>query len=78
MKQVEIEIENKALFVQRINEALIECGAHRYDYLAETPMTYEVDEHGEEWVRIEGMEHKRANVSIDSLPALMTDIRPLL
>ena len=41
-------------------------------------MVYEVDDHGEEWVRIEGVDHKRANVSIDSLPALMTDIRPLL
>lgn len=67
-----------ALIVQRINEALIECGAHRYDYLVATPMVYEVDDHGEEWVRIEGVDHKRANVSIDSLPALMTDIRPLL
>lgn len=28
--------------------------------------------------RIEGMHHERANVGIDSLPALMTDIRPLL
>lgn len=73
-----MDVENKALFVQRINEALIECGAHRYDYLAETPMVYEVDEHGEEWVRIEGMDYKRASVNIDSLPALMTDIRPLL
>lgn len=75
---MEIEAEDKALFVQRINDALVECGAHRYDYLAETPMVYEVDDHGEEWVLIEGVDHKRANVSIDSLPALMTDIRPLL
>lgn len=36
----EIEEEDKALFVQRINEALIECGAGRYDWLRETPMEY--------------------------------------
>ena len=36
----EIEVEDKALFVLRINEALIECGAGRYDWLRETPMEY--------------------------------------
>ncbi len=75
---MEIEVEDKALFVRRINESLVECGARRYDYPADTPMVNVVDEHGEEWVRIEGMDHKQASVSVDSLPALMTDIRPLL
>lgn len=75
---MEIEVEDKALFVQRINEALVAFVAHRYDYLAETPMVYEVDERGDEWVSIDGVECKRANVSIDSLSALMGDIVPLL
>ena len=33
----EIEVEDKALFVRRINEALIECGAGGDDNLHETP-----------------------------------------
>ncbi len=36
---------------------LVECGAHRYDYLAESPMVYEVDDHGEEWRALEGVDH---------------------
>ena len=66
----EIEVEDKALFVRRINEALIECGAGRYDYLRETPMEY-VREGAREYVRCG---HRTAGVSMDSLPAMMGDI----
>lgn len=62
--------EDKALFVQRLNEALIECGARRYDYLIDEPLTYE---------RVGANERvrqgdKEANISMDSLTALMCDV----
>lgn len=66
----EIEVEDKALFVRRLNEALIEYGAGRYDYLRETPMEY-VREGAREYVRCG---HRTAGVSMDSLPAMMGDI----
>lgn len=66
----EIEVEDKALFVRRINEALIECGAGRYDYLRETPMEY-VREGARESVKCG---HRTAGVDGDSLPAMMSDI----
>ena len=59
----EIEEEDKALFVRRINEALIECGAGRYDYLRETPMEY-VRDGASEYVTCC---HRTACVSVDSL-----------
>ncbi len=68
-------VEDKALFVQRINEALIECGAHRYDYLAATPLVYEQSEDGsDEHVYVTGIPYRRANVHADSLPAMLHDI----
>lgn len=66
----EIEVEDKALFVRRLNEALIECGAGRYDWLRETPMEY-VREGAREFV---ACGHRRASVTMDSLPAVMADI----
>lgn len=66
----EIEVEDKALFVRRLNEALIECGAGRYDYLRETPMEY-VRDGADEFVEC-GC--RRAGVTMDSLPAMMGDI----
>ncbi len=65
-----MECEDKALFVQRLNEALVECGARKYDYLIDEPLIYErvgVNER----VRQGG---KEANVSMDSLTALMYDV----
>lgn len=67
------ELEDKALFVQRLTEALIECGAGRYDWLREHPLVYEASDGGEHvWCR--GLEYRRANVRADSLPAMMGDI----
>lgn len=63
-------VEDKELFVRRISEALIECGAGRYDYLRETPMEY-VREGAREFV---ACGHRRASVTADSLPAMMGDI----
>lgn len=69
----EIEVEDKALFVRRLNEALIECGAGRYDYLRETPMEY-VEEGFREYVTLRD---ERVSVFMDSLPAMLFDIRAL-
>ena len=67
--------EDKALFVQRISEALVECGAHRYDYLAKSPLVYEKSEDGtQEYVYVSGIPYRRASVAIDSLPAMLSDI----
>ncbi len=71
MREVtQMDHEDKALFVQRLNEALIECGARRYDYLIDEPLRYE---------RVGANERvyqgdKAANVSMDSLTALMSDV----
>ena len=71
MREVmQMEHEDKELFVQRLNEALIECGAGRYGYLACEPLRYE---------RVGANERvyqgdKTANVSMDSLTALMSDV----
>ena len=67
-------MEDKRLFVQRINEALVECGDGRYDYLRDMPLTYVRSECGAECVT-NGI--TRVNVGGDSLPALMKEIRPL-
>ena len=65
-----IPVEDKALFVRRVNDALVECGAERYDYLLETPLEY-VREGDREYV---ACGHRRACVSMDSMPAMMSDI----
>lgn len=70
MPEIGFPVEDKALFVRRINEALIECGAGRYDWLRETPMEY-VREGASEYVTCC---HRTACVSVDSLPAMMSDI----
>lgn len=62
--------ENKALFVQRLNEALIECGGGRYNSLIEDPMIYEDDGTCEYVKRTSHM----ANVTMDSLAAMLGDI----
>lgn len=62
--------EDKELFVRRLNEALIECGAGRYDFLADTPMVYE-DRAFEESVELRGA---KARVTGDSLTALAIDV----
>lgn len=70
MPENDFPVEDKALFVRRINEDLIECGAGRYDYLRKTPMEYFVEEN-REYVRCG---HRTASVDLDSLPAVMGDI----
>lgn len=65
-----VPVEDKALFVSMLNEALIECGGDRYDYLRDTPMEY-VRDGSREYV-VCG--YRRASVSLDSLPAMMADI----
>lgn len=64
------ELEDKALFVKRVNDALIECDSGRYDYLRETPLEY-VRDGAQEFVTCG---HRRADVTGDSLPAMMSDI----
>lgn len=62
--------ENKGLFVQRLSDALVECGDGRYDYLIDAPLRYEqVSEN--ELVR-QGF--KVANVTGDSLAAIARDV----
>lgn len=62
--------EDKGKFVSMLNDALVECGAERYDYLREQPMEY-VRDGCEEFV-VRGI--RRANVTLDSLPAMLGDI----
>lgn len=73
MPKNDFPVEDKELFVRRINEALIECGAGRYDYLRETPMEY-VREGASEYVTLRD---ERVSVFMDSLPAMLFDIRAL-
>ncbi|MCU7584552.1 hypothetical protein N1614_04210 [Adlercreutzia muris] len=70
MPETGFPVEDKALFVRRLNDALVECGAERYDYLRETPMEY-VREGDREYV---ACGHRRACVTMDSLPAMMADV----
>lgn len=69
--------EDKRLFVQRLNEALIECGNGRYDYLKDEPMEYQCE--GEGWNKVETVSQggNQANVTFDSLTAIMKDINGL-
>ena len=68
-----MEREDKQLFVRRINDALVECGAGRYDDLIADPIVYEVLDDGSEVVSRSGC-WRACNVSCDSLTALMADI----
>ena len=68
-------VENKKLFVQRINEALIECGDGRYDYLQHTPLEYSLGNYGVEYVSVGD---DAISVHLDSLPLMMMDISVLL
>ena len=65
-----VEQQNKAKFVDYLNAAMLSTGAGRYDYLADTPLTYTVSG-SEEFVACGG---KRACVTGDSLTALMADV----
>lgn len=69
----EIDREDKALFVRRINDALVECGAGRYDDLIADPLVYEALDDGCEVVSRRGC-WRACNVSCDSLTALMADV----
>lgn len=69
----DVEVEDKALFCQRLGEALAECGAHRYDSLLADPLVYERDGDDERVYR-RSAPWRRADVSLDSLPAMMADI----
>lgn len=73
MPENNYRVEDKALFVRRINEALIECGGGRYNYLCATPMEY-VEEGFREYVTLRD---ERVSVFMDSLPAMLFDIRAL-
>lgn len=68
-------MENKKLFIERLNAALIECGDGRYSRLKTEPMQYQQTESGVEFVSNGKI---RVPVGGDSLKALMRDIRPLL
>ena len=62
--------ENKDRFVQRLNDALVECGDGRYDYLIDAPLRYE--QVGANELVIQGS--KVADVTADSLAALACDV----
>ena len=64
------EKEAKARFVDALNAALIANGGGRYDYLKEAPLTYRAVG-ANEYVECGA---KRANVTGDSLTAMMSDI----
>lgn len=66
-------MENKELFVKRVNDALVECGDGRYDRLQGEPMRY-VREGSEETVS-DG--YGAVSVAMDSLPAMMADMARL-
>ena len=66
-------MENKELFVKRVNDALVECGDGRYDRLESEPMRY-VREGRKETVS-DG--YGTASVAMDSLPAMLADMARL-
>lgn len=68
--QMTSEQADKAAFVRAINNALISYGDGRYDFLKETPLSYEVNGF-EEFVRC-GCNN--VCVTGDSLKALMSDL----
>ena len=68
--QMTAEQRQKARFVGDLNLALFENGIERYEYLNETPLTYEVIG-SEEFVRCGKV---RVCVTGDSLAAIMSDV----
>lgn len=66
-------MENKELFVKRVNDALVECGDGRYDRLESEPMRY-VREDSKETVS-DG--YGAVSVAMDSLPAMLADMARL-
>lgn len=66
-------MENKELFVKRVNDALVECGDGRYDRLESEPMRY-VREGYKETVS-DGC--GTVSVAMDSLPAMLADMARL-
>lgn len=64
-------MENKAAFVQAINDALITFGGGRYDYLRESPLHYtKVNGHEMVWRG----DKEIACVTGDSLRGMLYDI----
>lgn len=66
-------MENKELFVKRVNDALVECGDGRYDRLESEPMRYERE--GYEETVSDG--YGTVSVAMDSLPAMLADMARL-
>ena len=66
-------MENKELFVKRVNDALIECGDGRYDRLESEPMRYERE--GRKETVSDG--YGTVSVAMDSLPAMLADMARL-
>lgn len=66
-------MENKALFIKRVNDALIECGDGRYDHLDDNPLEY-VRVGSEELVHVKGSENKSVCVTGDSLTGMLHDV----
>lgn len=66
-------MENKELFVKRVNDALVECGDGRYDRLESEPMRYERE--GYEETVSDGC--GCVSVAMDSLPAMLADMARL-
>lgn len=66
-------MEDKELFVKRVNDALIECGDGRYDRLMDMPMRYERE--GRSETVSDG--YGTVSVAMDSLPAMLADMARL-
>lgn len=66
-------MEDKELFVKRVNDALIECGDGRYDRLMDMPMRYEREGYKE--TVSDG--YGTVSVAMDSLPAMLADMARL-
>lgn len=66
-------MENKELFVKRVNDTLVECGNGRYDRLMDMPMRYEREGYKETVSDGYGC----VSVAMDSLPAMLADMARL-
>ena len=66
-------MEDKELFVKRVNDALVECGDGRYDRLESEPMRYE----REGYTETESDGCGTVSVAMDSLPAMLADMARL-
>lgn len=66
-------MEDKELFVKRVNDALVECGDGRYDRLMDMPMRYEREGYKETVSDGCGT----VSVAMDSLPAMLADMARL-